>query len=154
MDCTRSHSIPQIHVCLRCMEFWYRMLGGDVIRREAILELVQSGCYQEHRKGLQVFVFSKVHLMVCSDTALCFLLSLSYIEYLVNSRNVVDLKEYKVTWQNCFHCEIWDSHSDGYHLLSTLKTRGGRFLWNAGTHLPNYKVPYPRRPELWFLSYW
>jgi hypothetical protein len=35
------------------------MLGGDVIWREAILELVQPGCYQEYRKGLQVLQFIK-----------------------------------------------------------------------------------------------
>jgi len=52
MDCTWSHCFPQIHVCLWCMEFWYRVLGGDVIRRKAILELVQSRCNQEYRERL------------------------------------------------------------------------------------------------------
>jgi hypothetical protein len=74
------------------MEFWYRVLGGDVIRREAILELVQSGCYQEYRKGLQVFVFSKVDIMAC--TALCFLLN---TDYLVKIRKIIDLQCYKMT---------------------------------------------------------
>jgi len=73
MDCTRSHRFPQIHIRLWCMEFWYCLLGGDVIWRKAILELVQSRCNQEYRERLQVSAVYTVDLLI-----LCFVFILKY----------------------------------------------------------------------------
>lgn len=52
MDCSRSYCIPQIHFCVRCLEFWHSLLGSYVLRRTTLLELVQSRCYKEHWKRL------------------------------------------------------------------------------------------------------
>lgn len=53
MDGTGGNSVPQIHERFRRLEHGYRMLGGDVVRREAILELVESRCDKVDREGLQ-----------------------------------------------------------------------------------------------------
>lgn len=37
MDSTWSNRLPQIHIGQRCLELWHRDVGGDVLRREALL---------------------------------------------------------------------------------------------------------------------
>lgn len=53
MDSSGSDSIPKIHQRFRRVEHGDRLLGGDVVRREAVLELVQSGRDKVDREGIQ-----------------------------------------------------------------------------------------------------
>lgn len=43
LDSPRSHSVPEIHLSQRCVELWYRHVGGDVLRGAALLGHDQSG---------------------------------------------------------------------------------------------------------------
>ena len=53
MDSSRSNHIQEVNQLLRCLVIWHCHVGGDVLWRETILELVQSRCYQGYREGLQ-----------------------------------------------------------------------------------------------------
>jgi hypothetical protein len=54
VDGSGSHRLPQVHIGQRRLEFRHRLLGGHVVRRTTVLELVQSRRHKIHRKGLQV----------------------------------------------------------------------------------------------------
>lgn len=54
VDGPRGHCVPEIHVGQRRVELRHRLLGGDVVRRATLLELVQSRRHQVHREGIQV----------------------------------------------------------------------------------------------------
>lgn len=60
MDGPRGDRIPQVHFGQRRLVHGHSVLGGDVVRRAAILELVQSRRYQEHRERIQVRVAGSV----------------------------------------------------------------------------------------------
>lgn len=53
MDSAGSDSVPEVHQRLGRVEHGHRLLGGDVVRREAVLELVESGRDQIDREGIQ-----------------------------------------------------------------------------------------------------
>lgn len=44
LDCPWSHPVPQVHLLQWCLELWHCHVGGDVLRWEALLGHVQSGC--------------------------------------------------------------------------------------------------------------
>lgn len=52
MDRAGSNSVPEVHERLGRVEHGYSLLGGDVVRRASILELVESGCDKVNREGL------------------------------------------------------------------------------------------------------
>lgn len=52
MDSSGSDSVPEVHECLGRMEHGYSLLGGDVLRRASILELVESGRNKVNRERL------------------------------------------------------------------------------------------------------
>lgn len=52
LDSTRGDSVSKIYVRIGRVVVRSRAVGGDVVRRTSVLELVQSGCDQEHREGL------------------------------------------------------------------------------------------------------
>lgn len=52
VDVTRSHRLPQVHLRLRRVELRRGDVGGDVVRREALLELVQPGRHQGRGEGI------------------------------------------------------------------------------------------------------
>lgn len=54
MDGTRGDSVQEVHVSERRVVDGNRMLGGDVVRRTAVLELVKPGRDQEYRERIQV----------------------------------------------------------------------------------------------------
>lgn len=52
LDSARGDRVQKVHVGLGCVVLRSRFVGSDVIRRAAVLELVKSGCHQEHREGI------------------------------------------------------------------------------------------------------
>lgn len=54
VDGARGDSVQEVHVGERRVVDGDRVLGGDVVRGAAVLELVQSGRHQEHRERIQV----------------------------------------------------------------------------------------------------
>lgn len=52
LDSARGDRIQKVHVGLGCVVLRCRFVGSDVLWRAAVLELVKSGCHQEHREGI------------------------------------------------------------------------------------------------------
>jgi len=52
VDSPRSDRVPEVHIGVRRLEFRHRHVGGHVLRRETLLDLVQPRCDQGHREEL------------------------------------------------------------------------------------------------------
>jgi len=52
VDSAGSHRVPEVHVSLRRLELRHRHVGGHVVRRAALLDVVQPGRDQGHREEL------------------------------------------------------------------------------------------------------
>jgi len=53
VDGTGSDHLSEVHIGIRRLELRRGRLGGDLVWREALLELDQPGRYQGNRQGLQ-----------------------------------------------------------------------------------------------------
>lgn len=54
VDRARGNCFPEVHLGVGRLVVRHRRVGGDVVRRTAVLELEQPGRDQVHREGLQV----------------------------------------------------------------------------------------------------
>ncbi len=60
MDGARGHSLQEVHLSQWRVELRYRHVGGDFIRREALLGDVQPGCEsQTHTQWLKMYFLSQ-----------------------------------------------------------------------------------------------
>lgn len=69
MDCSRGHSIQEVHILKWCVELWDRNVGGHVLWRATVLGHEQSRCMES------ILIWLHDHIDDCSSSYCTFIKS-------------------------------------------------------------------------------